>query len=53
MRTLPPSAGDGACYRRGNDGNGSSFRTRDNGHPEKQVETVKSLFKLLNSREEQ
>jgi arsenate reductase len=52
MRTPPPSAGHGTCYKRRNDGDASSFRLRDNGKPTLTAEPVKPRFKRLNQRQE-
>ena len=52
MRTPPPSAGDGTCYKRCNDDGASSFRKRDNDGSGKRRTVVKSLFKHLNHFQE-
>jgi hypothetical protein len=52
MRTPPSTAADDACHRRGNDGKSASFRARDNARPSNPLPAVKSLFNLLNFRQE-
>ena len=52
MRTPPPSAGDGTCYKRWNDDCASSFRLRDNTSAANPRALVKYLFNRLNPHQE-